>query len=247
MSGLYPPDPLLAGHPYFPERLGYLRLLQFVRPHAARLIRTAKPYTLMSSRNLTTLLREGTRTLRRGVEGDFVEIGVHRGGSASVLAQLIKQDPGRHLHLFDRWGDLPEPTERDGDKFDEYRKDRIPDKLADLRDNPPLAATKQLIEGAIGFPVERLHYYAGWYSDTLAEYAGGPIAFASLDCDYYESVKLAFDFVERHAAQRATIVADDYGSWPGARAAINEWLAETPRKARIYPLRTGPAVIRLED
>lgn len=246
MIGFYPPALRLAGHPYLPERFGYSRLLDLLEPDVARLLRTAKPYTLMSARNLTTLYREGQRILRAGVEGDFVEIGVHRGGSAGVLAALIRQDEKRQLHLFDRWGDLPEPTTRDGDRYEEYRKDRIADKLAELRDNPPLADAQQLIEEKIGFPRERLHYYPGWYAETLADYSGGPIAFASLDCDYYESVKLALDFVDRHAAPSATIVADDYGGWPGAKAAIDEWLAKTGRKVRIYPLRTGPAVLRLE-
>lgn len=244
MSGIYPPSPLLAGHPYFPERLGYMRLLGLVRPDVAELLRKTKPYTLMSARNLTTLYREGQRILRAGVQGDFVEIGVHRGGSAGILASLIKEE-SRHLHLFDRWGDLPEPTERDGARFDEYRKDRIADKLADLRDNPPLDAATQLIEELIGFPKERLHYYRGWYADTLAQYPDRPIAFASIDCDYFESVKLALDVIERHAAPAATIVADDYAGWPGARQAIDEWLAKTRHKARIHPLPTGPAVIRL--
>ena len=245
MSGFYPPAPLLAGHPYLPERLGYMRMLGLVQPDVARLLRTAKPYTLMSARNLTTLYREGRRILRAGVEGDFVEIGVHRGGSAGVLAALVGQLGDRHLHLFDRWGDLPEPTERDGNRYDEYRKDRIADKLATLRDNPPLVATQKLIEGILQFPRQRLHYYAGWYSDTLAEYSGGPIAFASLDCDYYESMKPALEFIDRHAATSATIVADDYRGWPGAKAAIDEWLGRTRRQVRIYPLRTGPAILRL--
>jgi hypothetical protein len=246
VRSFYPPAPQFAGHPYFPERLGYMRLLGLVRPKVARLLRKMKPYTLMSARNLTTLYREGQRVLRWGVEGDFVEIGVHRGGSAGILAALIRQHGDRHLHLFDRWGDLPEPTERDGKRYDEYRKDRIADKLADLRENPPLAAAKHLIEEAIGFPRQRLHFYPGWYSETLAEYSGGPIAFASLDCDYYESVKLALDLIERHAAPSATIVVDDLGSWPGVKAAIDEWLAATRRKVRIIPLRTGPAVLRLQ-
>lgn len=245
MSSFYPPAPLLAGHPYLPVRLGYTRLLGLFRPEIARLIRTVKPYTLLGARNLTTLYREGRRVLRSGVEGDFVEIGVHRGGSAGILATLLMQEKGRHLHLFDRWGDLPEPTEWDGHRYDEYRRDRIPEKLAYLRDDPPFDATRHVVEELIGFPKERLHYHPGWYSDTLDQYSGAPIAFASLDCDYYESVKLALDFIERRAAPSATVVADDYGSWPGARKAIDEWLTATGRKVRVYvPLRTGPAILR---
>jgi O-methyltransferase len=247
MRSFYPPAPLLAGHPYFPERLGYMPLLRLMRPDLARLLRTTKPYTLMIPRNLTTLYREGRRTLRAGVEGDFVEIGVHRGGSAGVLAGLITDRGERHLHLFDRWGDLPEPTGRDGVKLQEYRKDRIGDKLATLRDDPPLGRTRHLLEELLNFPPERLHYYPGWYSETFAAYAGGSIAFASIDCDYYESVRDSLEFIERFASPSATIVADDYGSWPGTKDAVDEWIGKTSRKVRIYPLRTGPAVLRLID
>jgi O-methyltransferase len=245
--GFYPPKLSLAGHPYFPERLGYSQLLRLIQPNLARLLRTTGPYTLMSGRNRTTLYREGQRILRREVEGDFVEIGVHRGGSAGVLASLIKEHTERDLHLFDRWGDLPEPTERDGFRREEYRKDRIPHKLAQLRDDPPLERTRQLLEKLIGFPRERLHYYPGWYSQTFASYSGAPIAFASLDCDYYESMREALQLVDRFASSTATIVADDYTSWPGARSAIDEWVAQTPRKVRIYPLQIGPAILRLGD
>jgi hypothetical protein len=245
VKGIYLPAPLLAGHPYVPVRLGYVQLLRLMRPKLARLLRTAKPYTLMSARNLTTLYREGRAIIRKGLLGNFVEIGVHRGGSAGVLAALIKDQTDRHLHLFDRWGDLPEPTEEDGHRFQEYRKEHIQDKLAYLCSRPPLADTRELIEKVIAFPPERVHYHAGWYHDTLATYNGGPIAFASLDCDYYESVKLALAFLDQHALPGATIVADDYTGWPGAKAAIDEWLTTTAREVRIHPLRIGPAILKL--
>jgi O-methyltransferase len=246
-SAFYPPQPLLCFHPYIPERLGFLRLMRLVNPELARLLHVTKRYSLLSARNRTTLYREGRAVLRRGVAGDFLEIGVHRGGSAGVLAYLVRGLAHRNLHLFDRWGDLPDPTAQDGHRFDEYRRDRIADKLADLRDNPPLAAARRVIEDLIGFPPERLHYYPGWYSETFGQYSGGPIAFASLDCDYYESVKLALSFIDRHAAPAATVVADDYGSWPGARLAIDDWLETTSRRVRVHRLRTGPVVLRFRD
>jgi len=243
---LYPPSLQLAGHPYLPERLGFRKLLGFLNPQLAQLLRTTQPYTLMSGRNRTTLYREGQRVLCGGVPGDFVEIGVHRGGSAGILAALIREDAERALHLFDRWGDLPEPTAEDGFRRDEYRKDRIADKLAELVEDPPLERTRHLIEDLLGFPAERLRYYAGWYSDTFATYPGAPIAMASLDCDYYESMRDALRFVDLFASRGATIVADDYASWPGARQAVDEWVASTSRTVRLYPLSTGPAVIRLD-
>lgn len=240
----YPPAPLLAAHPYYPERLGYVSLLKLLNPGVARLLGTMKPYTLMSARNQTTLYREAQRTLRSGVKGDFVEIGVHRGGSAGILASLIADEPERHLHLFDRWGDFCEPTEKDGFRQEQYRRENVLDKLAAVQADPPLNHVRHLLEEVVRFPTERLHYYQGWYSDTLSTYSGGPIAFASLDCDFYESMKEAILFVDQHAVDHATLVVDDYGTWPGAKAAIDEWMAETKRKVRIHPLRMGPAVLR---
>ena len=242
---LYPPNPRFGFHPYLPERLGYRNVLKLANPRLARLLQQTDPHTLLTARNRTTLYREGLRTLRNSVPGAFVEIGVHRGGSAGVLAQLLKDRPDRELHLFDRWGDLPDPTAEDGIRGEEYRKDRIQDKLAWLREDSPLDATRQIVEGVIGFPSERLRYHQGWYDDTLKKYDGGPIAFASLDCDYYESVKLALAFTAEHASPGAVVIIDDYGSWPGAKTAVHEWIDAGNRRATLHTMRTGPAILRL--
>ena len=236
--------PLLLARLYFLD--AYTHLLGLIRPELARIVRAVRPFTLMSARNLAILQREGQRILAAGIKGHFMEIGVHRGGSAAILAELIQHQPDRHLHLFDRWGDLPDPTEQDGFRAEEYRKDRIAGKLAKLRSERPLTAAKHVIEEVVRFPSERVHYHPGWYSETLEQYSGGPIAFASLDCDYYESVRLALDFIDRHAAAAATIVVDDYGFWPGVRPAIEEWAAQTRRNVHVQPLVTGPAVLRLQ-
>lgn len=237
---IYPPG--IALHPYFPERLGFSSFVGLLSPELARLLRITDDFTLAPRRNRVTLWREAKRILRRRVPGDFVEIGVHRGGTAGILAHLLR-DGDRTLHLFDRWGDLPDPTDRDGFRAEEYRKDRIPEKLADLRERPPLPDAQKLLHSMIGFPRDRARYWEGWFNETFPAYDGGSIAFASVDCDYYESVRDSLAFLTPHLARGATIVLDDYGTWPGARTAADEWLRE--RKASLFPMPTGPAVIRL--
>lgn len=237
---VYPPG--IALHPYLPERLGFSRLVRLMDPALAAVLETTDRFTLAPRRNRVTLWREAKRVLRAGVDGDFVEIGVHRGGSAGMLAHVLRRED-RTLHLFDRWGDLPEPTAEDGFRAEEYRKDRIPEKLAELNDRPPLPDAKQLLHTMLRFPIARTRYYEGWFSDTFPAYDGGPIAFASVDCDYYESVRDSLAFLTPLLAPGATIVLDDYSTWPGAKAAADEWLSR--HAARIYPLPTGPAVIRL--
>ena len=233
---MYPPG--IALHPYLPERLGFSRLVRIMAPDLARLLRITDKFTLAPRRNRVTLWREARRILRKGVPGAFVEIGVHRGGTAGILAHVIK-DTDRTLHLFDRWGDLPEPTAKDGFRAAEYRRDRIPGKLAELRERPPLPDAKRLLHQVIQFPVARTRYHEGWFRETFPAYDGGPVAFASVDCDYYESVRDSLAFLEPLLSPGATIVLDDYSLWPGARTAADEWLDGR----RIYPLPTGPAVI----
>lgn len=240
---LYLPALRYGFHPYYPERLGYRSLLRLTAPSLAKLLDSTDGHTLLTARNRTTLYREAKGVLRRGVAGDFMEIGVHRGGSAAVLAQVIRKEESRDLHLFDRWGDLPEPTERDGHRQEEYKKEKIADKLAVLRDDPPFLATKEVVEEIIGFPAARVHYHQGWYHETLAAYSGRKIAFASIDCDYYESVKLALAFAVEHASPGATFVVDDYGSWPGAKEAVDEWVSAHRSRATMRPSSLGTAIL----
>jgi hypothetical protein len=236
-----------ALHPLYPERLGYRRLLGWVHPGLASLLAATDPYTLITARRRVTLYRAARRVLARNVPGDFVEIGVYRGGSAALLGRVLASAADRKLHLFDRWGDLPDPTLEDGFRFEQYRKDRIADKLRQMRSDPPRADTERALHDVIGFPRERTCYYPGWYGETLAPqstlYPGAPIAFASLDCDYYESMKPALAFVGRYLSPGGAIVVDDFRSWPGVRRALDEFLARSESPFRLEALRIDQAIL----
>ncbi|MEO7366143.1 MAG: TylF/MycF/NovP-related O-methyltransferase [Sphingomicrobium sp.] len=216
--------------------------MKLVNPELSGLLDLTDANTLMSARNRTSLYRQARTVLDNGIPGDFVEIGVHRGGSAAVLAHLLKDHPERTLHLFDRWGDLPQPTANDGHRQREYARENIPEKLAVLKGGAPLKAAKTIIEQTVGF--DRAVYYQGWYEDTFPAYSGGKIAFASVDCDYYESVKLALSFLRLNASPGICIVNDDYDSWPGAKIATDEFIDDYGGDIRRTGL--GPAEIRLD-
>jgi O-methyltransferase len=209
-------------HPLLPARLGFRRLLALTNPRLSSVLRETDAFTLVPARSRVTLARAAQNVLDRHVPGDFVEFGVHRGGTAAVLAALLlRAETGRTLHLFDRWGDLPEPSSEDGAQKQRYARANIPEKLRDLINHPPLDSTRQLM-ASIGF--EALRYYQGWYDDTLPAYEGRPIAFASVDCDYYKSVRLVLDFIHARASPGCIILVDDYGDeWPGAKQATDEF------------------------
>lgn len=230
-----------ALHPYLPRRLGFRHLLARTEPRLASLLDISDPYTLISPRNRTTIYRAAQEALQAGIPGDFVEIGVHRGGSAAVIAGLLQNCSDRRLHLFDRWGDLPETSESDGFRQEEYARVNIADKLDDLVRNPPLNSAREVIEGKVGF--ERAIYWQGWFHETFPRYDGQPIAFASVDCDYYESVKYTLDFVREHSSSGCCVVIDDYDPWPGAKLATDEFAAR--HGLRVERTWLGPAILRL--
>lgn len=234
-----------ALHPHWPVKLGFRTALKIANPSVYRVLEKTRTVTLAGPRVQVAQLRECRDVLRRGVPGDVVEFGVHRGGTAAVLAYALLNEPNRHLHLFDRWGDLPEPTEEDGFRKETHRRaDRL-DRIAKLHDT--LDTVKSLIETSVGLPRDRVSYYQGWFDDTIKDYPGNPIAYASIDTDYYESTVPVLDMCARYASPHATFFIDDYATWPGARQATDEFLDKTKRKVRLSHLPTGNAIMRFLD
>jgi hypothetical protein len=206
-------------HPLLPSRLGFRTVLRGTNPNLAGLLDRTDDFTLVPERSRVTIAREARGVVAAGVPGDFAEFGTHRGGTAAIIAAALPVGD-RTLHLFDRWGDLPEPSAADGPQQQRYAKANIPDKLQDLIDRPPLAATQDIMTRTWRGPVR---YYQGWFDETLPTYDGRPFAFAFVDCDYYNSVKPVLEFIIANAAPGCVIVVDDYvGDWVGARRAVDE-------------------------
>ncbi|HEY6662943.1 MAG TPA: TylF/MycF/NovP-related O-methyltransferase [Sphingomicrobium sp.] len=236
-----------ALHPYLPSRLGFERLLMLTSPTLGRAVRDSGEFSITPNRARVTIYREALAVLDRGISGDIAVIGAHRGGTAAPLALLLKDRPGRHLHLFDRWGDLPDPTPEDGFRAEQYRKDRIPEKLAELSKRPPLDDCRHVMHDIVGLPERQVAYYPGWFDETLAEggpYPGAPLAFALVHCDYYQSVKRALAFVDRHVADGGAAIVNDYWWWPGSKQATDEYLASVKRPVGLKIGALKQAVLR---
>lgn len=236
-----------ALHPHLPVRLGFEQLLRLTHPQLARVLESAKRYSITTSRLRVTIYRAALEVVDRGIDGDFAVIGVARGGSAAVLALLLRQHPERTLHLFDRWGDLPDPTPEDGFRAEQYRKDRIPEKLAELVEQPPLEDARKVMHEIVGLPKGQVSYYPGWFDETLSSggrYPAHPLAFALIHCDYYRSVRSALAFLDRHIAEGGTAIVNDYSWWPGSRQATEEYLAAAERPVRLTMTATRQALLR---
>jgi O-methyltransferase len=211
-------------------------------PPVGRALRISSRESLQPARQRATLYRIA-RALPAAVAGDVVEAGTHRGGTAVVLALALADQPARRLHLFDRWGDLPDPTPADGEHFVSYARANIPEKLAELQRSDPLGACTRLLHERAGIDPGRVVYHPGWFKDMFPRYSGQPVVLAHLDTDYYESTREALEFVHRQAAQRCIVVVDDYREWEGARRAVDEFASH--RSLAVRPLNPNSALLVL--
>ncbi|MBD3309306.1 hypothetical protein GF339_23115 [candidate division KSB3 bacterium] len=210
---------------YILSLLPHIPPQDFTRGAKLRLIFTAKPYSALSYPRLSTIYDLARRIEDEQTAGAFVECGVWNGGSAAIVAELTKQNPHRHIWLFDSWEGLPDPTPFDvsftgeeGEKgtsfgYEEKAKELLLDRL---RLNP-----------------QRIHFVKGWFQDTLPARKPeiGEIGLLHLDCDWYESVKFCLQECYDQVIPGGFIVIDDYGYWQGCKKAVDEFFEQ--RKLQI--------------
>jgi O-methyltransferase len=189
----------------------------------------AEPYTLVSPDRLYVLWALANNAV--GLQGDFWECGVYRGGTARMLAEFLgrKAQTGVKLHLFDTFAGMPE-TDRE---VDIHRK-------GDFSDTS-LAAVKQVVGRG-----QTVEFHPGWIPDSFRGMPDGPIALAHVDVDIYQSVLDCCRFIYPRLPAGGVMVFDDYGfpTCPGARKAVDEFFRDKPETPIV--LGTGQAlVIRL--
>jgi hypothetical protein len=74
---------------------------------------------------------------------------------------------------------------------------------------------------------ENVRFVKGLYEKTLV--IDSPVAFAHIDCDWYDSVSLCIARIRDHVNPGGVLLFDDYNSFQGCRKAVDEWLAGDPR------------------
>jgi len=215
---------------YFPEfKRGFEN-----EPEAVEDLLIVRDHTMTKYDRCITLHGLVRHLESRRISGAFVECGVWKGGSTGLMA-LANRRYGRErrdLHLFDAWGDWPDPTDRDGTLFSELKAG----KLVKADSQGAYDACRDLLERRIGYPIERLHYHRGLFEQTLPDegQAVGSIALLRLDADWYEGTRLCLETFYDGVAAGGLVVIDDYGYSEGCRKAVDEFLQERQPHALLH-------------
>jgi O-methyltransferase len=176
---------------------------------------------------------------RFGVSGGIVEMGVALGGSAALLARHAVRHE-RTFDGYDTFGMIPAPGGDDPPAVHERYRVIVEGRSHGIgADDPYYGYRDDLLEhvtatlaryGAPVGPGIRLH--KGLFEDMLQP--AGEIAFAHIDCDWYDPVRLCLERIYPHLSPGAIVVIDDYYDYGGARKATDEFLASHDNPMDIF-------------
>ncbi|MGH9628278.1 MAG: TylF/MycF/NovP-related O-methyltransferase [Bryobacteraceae bacterium] len=179
--------------------------------------------TYLDRAALAWIRSEVLRIEAEGIPGSLIETGCALGGSSIVIA--ASKAPARSLNIYDVFGMIPSPSDKDG--ADVHRRYEViasgaskgigTDEYYGYRSNL-LAEVRQYFTRN-GFEPEQnsIQFVAGLYEDTLSPVA--PLAFAHIDCDWYESVSVCLERIWPCLSKGGSLILDDYFCYSGCRAA----------------------------
>jgi O-methyltransferase len=156
--------------------------------------------------------------IKNDVPGDFIELGVWRGGSVILMRALLKEMNirDRNVWVADSFAGLPPPNEA------MYPADRG-DKLSQFGE---LAISEEQVKRNFekyGLLDDKVKFLKGWFKDTLP---GAPIqklALLRLDGDMYESTMDGLvNLYPKLSAGGYNIIAD-WGAIPACKKAVEDY------------------------
>ena len=180
--------------------------------------RSVYPYTQVSDarqRNLVDLCR---RAEAGGIPGVVMECGVLDGGTAALMAWATR-DSGRAAHLFDAWRGMPPRAEQDGAEADRWVGQIV---------GSPRRARRAMRR--LNVDPARVRLHAGWFHETFPAAADeiDAVAVLHVDCDFYDPTRLTLETWWPRLSPGGFAQFDDYTSFRGCRAAVDEFRAAHP-------------------
>lgn len=154
----------------------------------------------------------------RGIEGDFAETGVWRGGLCMLAKQVFNElNQNRKVFVIDSFEGLPQPDPKypadNGDIHHTYKELAV--SLDEVKENFRQA----------GLLDDKVIFIKGWFKDTLP----GPIeklAILRLDGDMYSSTIEVLETLYSKLSVGGYCIIDDYFLHLGCQKAVNDFRAK---------------------
>jgi asparagine synthase (glutamine-hydrolysing) len=193
----------------------------------------------IKQKNLTYLscekiinLEECLQDLKQNsVSGIFLEAGIALGGSAIIIASLMPEDA--NFRGYDVFEMIPPPSNED-DAKSKARYEIIKNGESKGIDGKDIYygyienLYEQVVKNfeSLGLRVDdkKVSLYKGLFENTMHFTSTDTIAFAHIDCDWYEPVRLCLERIYPVLSIKGYLVLDDYHDYGGCQKAVDEFL-----------------------
>jgi len=179
---------------------------------------------------LSELYQQVRRIETEGVVGILLEAGCALGGSAIVIASAKAKE--RPLYVYDVFGMIPPPSDKDGDDIHTRYDVILAGKAQGLRGQPYYGYQENLYDEVVAnfarydLPIgeNNIFLVKGLFQETLN--VTEPVALAHIDGDWYDSVKVCLERIEPRLVSGGVLIIDDYYHWSGCRMAVDEYFQD---------------------
>ncbi|MBA3262244.1 MAG: asparagine synthase [Thermoleophilaceae bacterium] len=186
--------------------------------------------TYLDAPNLRVLASIVLDMENRKLPGLIIEAGTARGGSAIVMAGA--KSIQRPMKVYDAFGMIPPPTEHDGPDVHARYQRIVSGQAGGVGGETYYGYRDDLLQevaasfGRLGLPAaeHNVELIKGLFEDTVD--LDEPVAFAHLDGDWYESTMTCLTRIAPLLVPTGRIVLDDYFTWSGCRAAVDDYLSD---------------------
>lgn len=201
---------------------------------SGQLMRTIKirrqKLTYLSYKALYDIYQTVRHIEQKQLDGVMIEAGCALGGSTLVIAE--GKEEKRPLFVYDTFGMIPPPSERDDTdahkRFETIKSgDAIGikgDRYYGYHDNLKQQVAQSLTEYGIPPQTNQIELVEGLFEDTL--HITHPISFAHIDCDWYDSVTFCLEQIAPKLVKDGKIIIDDYNDWSGCKKAVDHFFAD---------------------
>lgn len=171
------------------------------------------------------------RIVKEGLKGDIAELGVYKGNTAFLLAEIARRTGGTCYLL---------------DTFEGFSGGDLSGVDADKRRGVQFGDTSlNAVRSLVG--EEGVRFVAGHFPETAAQIPDDArFSLVHLDCDLYAPFAAALRFFYPRLVAGGFLIMHDYSSliWDGVAQAVDEFLADKPEKIIPIPDKSGTAVVR---
>jgi len=174
-------------------------------------------YTLATIGMLNHLQAVIEDVLADGIEGDFMEAGVWRGGQTILMRAVLEaaSEPTRHVWVCDSFDGVPAPR---------VGKTATEDETVDWKPGLYNASLDTVQANFVRFGLldSRVHFVKGHFIQSMQTIEVQKIAVLRLDADTWDATSDVLDAVYHRVSEGGYVIVDDF-HLSGARGAVLEF------------------------